>query len=147
MFTIGNVALAIFGLLTVLVTAWVLRSRYSHKRLLAAASAELQRAFTGYDPIPTLKVSYPYGYPAFTLGFASKAESVRAAASGALDRFKRHMQQVCADSGTKERPFNIERAVEFDYPERRQEILERTQEIVDSVSTLRASNVNKHYDA
>ena len=140
MFTIGSVALAVFGLLTVLVVAWVLRSRHSHKRLLAAANGELQRAFAGYDPVPTLKVSYPYGYPAFTLGFASKAESVRAAASGAVDRFKRHMQLVCADSGTKENRFDIERAVDFDYPERKEEIL-------DSVSTLRVLNVSKRDDA
>ena len=138
--TIGSVVLAIVGLLTILVTAWVLRSRHNHRRLLAAANGELQRAFAGYDSTPTLKVSYPYGYPAFTLVFASKAESVRAAASGAVDRFKRGMQQVCADSGTKERPFDIERAVEVDYPERKQEIL-------DSISTLRVRNVTKHDDA
>ena len=140
MFSIGSVALAVLGLLTVLVAAWVLRSRHSHKRLLAAANGELQRAFAGYNPVPTLKVSYPYGYPAFTLGFASKAESVRAAASGAVDRFKRDMQLVCADRGRKEHPFDIERAVECDYPEHQQEIL-------DSVSTLRVLNVTKHDDA
>ena len=57
------------------------------------------------------------------------------------------MQLVCADSGTKERAFDIERALEFDYPERKQEILERKQEILDSVSALRALKVTKHDDA
>lgn len=62
---------------------------------------------------PRLKVSYPYGYPAFELVFRSLPLLQQAEAAGRNAEFVHAVSAQCKDAGSKHRPFDPRTAVTF----------------------------------
>ncbi len=124
MLTIGYAVLGVLCLLTALFTLWVLQNRRTFKAMVASAEAALRTVYAGDKGLPTLTARYVYSFPAFQVAFASKADFLTAAESGANDRFVCEIQALCQNKGTQERPFDAKLAVNFEYPGRAQERLE-----------------------
>ncbi len=79
------------------------------------------RIYGALPSCPALKVSSSYGYPAFEIVFASKADFERAADQNS--EFKREIEGLFARYGAVDRPFDPELATFFNYPGRIQEMV------------------------
>ena len=95
-----------------LIGGWLLicrtRLRRNHRKHLEA----LRLAFAPSErPIPHLKEGGSYGFPTFTLTFASEAELKQAEESGRIAAFKKTIQSYYAHMGSKGNPFDADRAV------------------------------------
>jgi hypothetical protein len=77
--------------------------------LLSTTSSLTVRRHKGL--LPKLVIGGRYGFPAFTLTFATEAALAQAEHAGCIDAFKKKLQVRYADSGTKESPFDAEFAV------------------------------------
>lgn len=62
-------------------------------------------------PVPQLKDGSSYGFPSFTLTFASEAELRQAEAQGCIAAFKDAVQTVYGHTGSKRNPFSADQAV------------------------------------
>jgi len=124
MLTIGYAVLGVLVALTALFVLWVLQNRRNFKAMVAGAEAAIRTLYANAKSPPRLTARYVYSFPAFQLAFASKADFLSAAESGANDRFVREIQALCQNKGTQERPFDAKLAVTFEYPGLAQERLE-----------------------
>ncbi|WP_298826287.1 hypothetical protein [uncultured Piscinibacter sp.] len=130
MLTVGFAVLGVLGFLATLFALWVLQNRRNFKAMVASAETAVRTVYVGAKILPTLTARYVYSFPAFQLGFASKADFLNAAESGANDRFVREIQVLCQSKGTQERPFDAKLAVTFEYPGCAQERLEASAPLV-----------------
>ncbi|HET6407468.1 MAG TPA: hypothetical protein VFG14_06270 [Chthoniobacteraceae bacterium] len=117
---LGYLALAVHwgygGVAAALIVAWILVGR---SRAIAAEQIELESLREIFLPTgrssPILERSSRYGYPAWTLIFPSKADFDAAESSGCISAFKVFIQSRYAHVGSKDWPFDAERAIEFVY--------------------------------
>jgi len=82
--------------------------------------------YADVSPIPLLKTSWSYGYPAFEVTFQSKVQMEAAAPLNAA--FKRELGQIFRSYGVVDRPFDAELATFFTYPGHIEEILGRSRQ-------------------
>ncbi len=99
-----------------LIGGWLLicqiRMRRDHRRHLAALSA----AFASSSlPLPRIKQSGSYGFRSFTLTFSTEAELTQAQESGCIAAFKQAIQSLYMHTGSKQNPFDAQRAVWVTY--------------------------------
>jgi len=88
------------------------RRRCQHRRHLDALSTAFGPSTR---PVPRLEETHQYGFPYFTLIFASEAELRRAEASGCIAAFKKAIHSQYAHVGGKQNPFNVDWAVHATY--------------------------------
>jgi hypothetical protein len=97
---------------------WVIgdiRSKRRHGRVQDAFNTAF--ALSG-RPFPHLEVGSSYGYPTFKLTFTSKAERTNAQDAGCIDAFKHAVQLIYLHYGSKENPFDADRAVWSTYEDK-----------------------------
>jgi hypothetical protein len=94
--------------------------------MLENAKVASRRSYAALETVPLITARYIHNFPAFTVCFANKEISERAATTGANDCFTQDIQIICANEGTQERPFDAKLAITFDYPGRLQAIRERS---------------------
>ncbi|MBN8458457.1 MAG: hypothetical protein J0M04_11535 [Verrucomicrobia bacterium] len=86
----------------------IVHSRKEKARLMVAFRA----AFTDLDyPEPILKTGSSYGYPTFTITFATEDDMKTAQADGLLGIFKRSISELYGHCGSESNPFDASRAV------------------------------------
>ena len=104
------------GVAASLISAWILVSRSRANSAERIDSESLHEIFrpTGRSS-PTLKRSSRYGYPAWTLIFPSQADFNAAESSGCISAFKAILQSRYAHLGSKDSPFDAERAIDLVY--------------------------------
>ena len=72
--------------------------------------------FSGSEfPVPELKVVHMYGFPAFTLTFASEEALQQAEASGGIASFRQTIQDLYGHAGSKRNSFDEKRAIHATY--------------------------------
>lgn len=105
-----------------LIVGWSLIVRLKRNRDHLKHMAALQEAFAPLVmAVPELEDRYGhYGYPAFTLTFASEAALHEAEALGCIEAFKQAIQTLHAHVGGKQRPFDADMAVSIAYKEGQQ---------------------------
>ena len=74
-----------------------------------------ESVFANSSTKPKYEQEYSYGYPAFTLTFASKAELDEAVSGKITDLFSQRIGEVCRNTGSKKHPFDAERAIWLTY--------------------------------
>ncbi len=72
------------------------------------------RLFGSLAQVPQLKISWSYGYPAFEIAFASKAQMKEAQSLSAA--FKQELNGLFSSYGPVDRRFDAEMAVSLTYP-------------------------------
>jgi hypothetical protein len=107
--------MSIVGLALALLLVWIGILVRRHRRLKRASYAAFARVYENWSPLPELKTSYSYGYPAFRVTFKSKLDLNAAADAGLNTEFLGLVGGLCKDYGTKRRPFRAEAAVFFTY--------------------------------
>ncbi len=104
-----------FGVAAFIGIGWLhvwLSERRDHHRHVEI----LKLAFSQTDvPIPKFKEATSYGFKHFTLTFSSEAELEQAESEGCIAAFKQEIQALYGQSGSKDNPFDIERAVWVTY--------------------------------
>ena len=95
-----------------------------------------QRIYGPLPSCPALKVSWSYGYPAFEIFFASKADYERAADQNR--ELKREIGRLFARYGAVGRPFDPELATFFNYPGRIQELVAKGSVVSPDVEAKRS---------
>jgi hypothetical protein len=85
------------------------RDHLRHIEILRLAFAETEIA------APQLKQANHYGFPHFSLTFPSEAELKQADLGGCIAAFKQEIQTRYGNTGPKNNPFDIERAVWVTY--------------------------------
>jgi hypothetical protein len=108
---LGYATLVVLGLLAV----QVVRARMALQSLRKASEAAAASVYASSSSMPTLEVNYSYGYPAFTVTFATKPALKAAADAGLNESFKREIDSLCKGRGPKARPFTAEQGVFFTY--------------------------------
>lgn len=106
-----------FGVVSVSqIPIWVFVSRHRANAEMRANLKALQEIIrpTG-RAAPTLHRTGSYGYPGFTLIFSSKVDLDAAGRAGCIAAFKAFVQNRYADFGSKDNPFDAERAVAATY--------------------------------
>ena len=58
-------------------------------------------------------MEYSYGFPQFTVTFGSKADLEAAKKNGLNQRFSKEIEELCKNTGSKENPFQVKRAIYF----------------------------------
>lgn len=81
------------------------RLHKTHLRLLDSAFEDYEHGK------PTLEEGWQYGFPTFTLIFASRAKMRLAEEDGRIDRFRQHLQHLHGHRGPKDNRFNARYAV------------------------------------
>jgi hypothetical protein len=104
------------GLTLALLLIWIGILVRRHRRLKRASVAAFARVYANWSPLPELKLSYSYGYPAFRVTFKSKLNVNAAAEAGLNTEFLGLIGTLCKGLGTKRRPFRADAAVFFTYP-------------------------------
>ena len=95
-----------------LLVALLAFGEFALRRRRAKRDVALKFIFQDFDgAFPSVKESSHYGYPSFTITFASKAELDRAEKEGLVARFIGSIQEIYAKCGTRRNPFSAERAV------------------------------------
>jgi hypothetical protein len=110
-----RIIMPIVGLALALLLAWIGILVLRHRRLKAAIDLAFSRVYANWSPLPELKISYSYGYPAFRVTFKSKLDMNAAAEAGLNTEFFGLIGELCKDFGTKRRPFRADAAVFFTY--------------------------------
>lgn len=96
------------GLVAIWVGVCIVRSRREKARLVVAFRA----AFRDLDyPEPTLKTGSSYGFPTFTITFATEDNMKTAQRDGRLGIFKRSISELYGHCGSESNPFDASRAV------------------------------------
>jgi len=65
------------------------------------------------SPTPKYELRSSYGYPSFTITFDSVESLIGAEEEGLNHSFLKDIQELCKDMGSKDNPFNSEKAVFF----------------------------------
>ena len=104
-----------------------------HSALEASALEAFTRIYSNFNPQPTLKVGYAYGFPKFTITFETKALRDEREKSGSNSSFVNAIAHMCANEGTRARPFEAARAIHFTY----------ASELEDVMVKLRAIHANE----
>ena len=78
-----------------------------------ACRVALRDAYRGFEPLPQLKISSFYGFPAFTVLFRSKREMDTAAEGGLNNALLQRIGKLCENKGRRDNPFRAELAVNF----------------------------------
>ena len=102
-------------LLFVIAASWCITERRENRRVHSILEGVFVEAKL---PAPKFVVSRSFSFPFFKFSFLSQTDYQRALESGALIRLKENLQREYANSGHPKNPFDIERAVDFDYPEK-----------------------------
>lgn len=86
----------------------LIQTRREKARLLAA----FRVAFQDFNfPKPTLQMGTSYGYPTFTITFATEEDLKSAQADGRLGHFKHSISELYGHCGSENNPFDASRAV------------------------------------
>jgi hypothetical protein len=86
--------------------------KFRESRLHKTHLRLLDLAFEDYEHgKPTLEEGGHYGFPTFTLIFASRAKMRIAEEDGRIDRFREHLQHMYGHLGRKDNRFNAHLAV------------------------------------
>ena len=119
-----TIALAITVLvIVVLVFRSISKQRTREQQYWAA----FESVFSSLPATPKYEQRYSYGYPAFTVTFASKPDLDENRTNGLTERFTKRIGELCKDSGSKKHPFDAERAIWFTYEGEIDEIVARSQ--------------------
>lgn len=105
-------ALVAFALLFVV---WFVHGSVRHKQLKKASESTFHRVYAAFHELPKLEISNSYGYPAFSVTFASKAVRQEAADAGLNEQFLQEIGQLCKGMGPRSSPFDANQAVFFTY--------------------------------
>ena len=103
------------GLALALLLLWIGILVRRHRRLKRASDAAFARVYANWSPLPELKTSYSYRYPAFRVTFKSKLDLDAAAEARLNTEFLGLIGGLCKNFGTKRRPFRADAAVFFTY--------------------------------
>jgi hypothetical protein len=87
-------------------------ARWRHVVLNRSCRAAFERIFTA-DPKPKYRMFYSYSVPVFRIAFASQSAYVQARQAGHTESFTAAIQDLCQHYGSRERPYEAARAVEF----------------------------------
>src|SRR5262245_42634474 len=103
---------------TVLLMVCVVLARLYFVRVQHAALGRAERAifdrFVGtVEPSPTYRMGYAYGVPVFRIVFASEEGYSQAQRGGLAESFVAAIQELCGNRGSRNRPYDAGRAVEF----------------------------------
>ena len=74
--------------------------------------AAFERSFRS-DPKPSYKMLYAYGVPVFRVTFPSQGAFANARDAGHTKSFIAAIQELCNHCGSRDRPYDASRAVEF----------------------------------
>lgn len=88
-------------------------ARRDQARRRAAIGSALQRAYAPLGTPPTCVETQSYGFPFFTITFATRGEMNAAAACNAV--FKREMAKILKKETPKYAPFDAEKGIHFTY--------------------------------
>lgn len=102
-------------ILALLLSLLIIRGRRRHLRLKSECEAAFSRIYATYPSPPSFEMSYSYGYPAFKITFESKLQLETATYTGINKAFKREINALCKELGSKERPFTADSGVFFTY--------------------------------
>ena len=105
-------ALVLLGAITVLYCVSERKENQKVGKILEAVFVEFRL------PAPEFRVGSCFSFPFFQFNFQSESDYQTAQNSGALKKLKEELQSEYADSGRPKNPFDIERAVDFDFPGR-----------------------------
>jgi phosphoglycerol transferase MdoB-like AlkP superfamily enzyme len=89
---------------------FVRRTRSHTKTMIESV---FDASYKSASVIPTLVISYQYGYPAFKVTFHSKLEMD--AATTCNNSFKREIAKIFEGTGSQSRPFDADLALSFIY--------------------------------
>lgn len=103
-----------------LIVIYVFLSRRNMKEDHRLFSLVFDNAFESFlGTKPSLLIRNSYGFPQFTITFQSEGDMNLAEADGYLRAFKLGIADLCSHCGSKENPFDVDRAVYSTYVGRR----------------------------
>jgi hypothetical protein len=101
-------ALGAVGLIAILMFFLSAKAKEERRRVVSAFEAAFE-VFQGAKP--TLHIGSSYGFPAFTITFASATDMNAAEAGGHIAAFKKEIALLYAEGGWEAKPFNVDMAV------------------------------------
>jgi hypothetical protein len=108
-----NVFQIIVGVLFLLLTLFIARARRRQRIRREACEVVFNNVYTESEDKPSFHMSYGYGVPIFKVTHPSRAAHERSELSGANSSFRRGIQTVCGECGTKANPYDAARAIHF----------------------------------
>ena len=103
------------SVIALVVVAAVLRSRKRQKVQQQEYKDAFDSVFAELSAMPNYEQTYSYGYPAFTVTFATESDLEECNSLGLTKRFSEKISELCGGSGSKKHPFDAKRAIWFTY--------------------------------
>jgi hypothetical protein len=106
------ITLICFSLLIVVIS-YIFYLRIKSNLLARKCKAAFDNVYEQRSPCPKYEMEYSYGYPAFMVTFESDKELAVAKEEGLNQSFSKGIEELCKNTGSKERPFHVEVAITF----------------------------------
>ena len=108
-----NTFLIFAAALIILLALSIARTRKRQKTRRDACQAIFDKVYAETEDKPSLHMSYGYGMPIFKVTHPSRAAHEQSELSGANSSFRRGIQAVCDECGSKANPYDASRAIHF----------------------------------